>query len=52
MVVFEDDAPNGGVVVETLYLGDAFAAARSRGGFVVTADGELLEDRKRRGQGA
>lgn len=38
----------GGVVVESLHAGDAFAAARDRGiGFIVDRDGNLIEDRKR-----
>lgn len=38
---------NGGVVVTSLHIGDAFAAARSRGGYVVDREHNIIEDRKR-----
>ncbi len=50
IVVFEGPLAgvNGGVVVESLHIGDAFAAARDRSGFVVDRVGNIIEDRKRR----
>lgn len=49
VVVFDGPlaAINGGVVVTSLHVGDAFAAARDRGGFVVDNAGNIIEDRKR-----
>lgn len=44
------DAPEGGITlaVETLSLGDAFAQARQRDGFVVDANRDVLQGRRSR----
>ena len=50
VVVFDGplSTVNNGVVVESLYIGDAFAAARDRGGFVVDRSGNMIEPREAR----